>query len=302
MEGSGAPRIVEEPVWYQPLGNPDWLLPPLRDDAQTILFAPMASPTGGPGLAGSLTAALPLALAEAIRFSTDCRAVATSVFGVDVGARVTVRTAVVGEGDERVLRLRAEDSSGATVLERTSPAPDDEALARALAGLPADVLPVLRDARIRSVWSTVYAPPSPERAIDQTRAYRACQWLQEPGTYDETDIDGDEVATLRDRVRAALHLLAGQASRGGGPLDVARFLAGLSGSRAADSPVFLEFRLPANAIAMAVEDPQDPVYALSVLALSLFEDVSAARRRAAELTSTASPELRRWLARAAARG
>ena len=66
---------LETPVWFGPLREPEWLLPRVRDDAPTIVFA--AERWREPGVDGAgkdLRLGLPLYLAEAARFGTNARA------------------------------------------------------------------------------------------------------------------------------------------------------------------------------------------------------------------------------------
>ncbi|MGZ4132768.1 MAG: hypothetical protein ACXVWF_06955 [Actinomycetota bacterium] len=291
-----APRVLfPEPVWYEPLRSPAWLLPALREDAISVLFAPEADAEEGGDEA--LRLGLPLALAEAVRYTTDASTSACLVppSGTEEAA-ATVRTGVAGEAGDRVLRVRV--ASGEQVLHEAShPVPDDAALGVALAGLPAEVVGALREAGVRPVWATAYAPPAPARAVSNVRAHRGCAWLQDSATFALGGEPGDQGA-LRVQVRAALAAAAEHANRDGGPLGAALFLASVAAAKAGNSAVYIHFRLQANAIALTERNPRDPMSLLSVVALSLFGEAHSAEQRAQALGASAEPDVKRWLARA----
>jgi hypothetical protein len=303
MADDAGPPLLDDPVWYAALLYPSWLLPRLRDGAPSVLVVPSPAPAGEAPLLASLRAGLPLALAEAVRFSTDARtSAATGPWAVRAGADAVVEVGVEGDGDVRTLRLRI-TGSDRVLLDDVAPAATDAALGEAVARAPMQTVHGLRDANVRSVWSTVYVPPAPARAVEQIRAYRACAYLQDRAVYAEPTDDADAISASRARVHAALRLLGDQATRGASALDVARFLAGLAAVKAMGSNLYQEFRLPANSIAMSASDPRDPLFALSVVALALYGDTNTAgRRAAAAATAGADDDLRTWLARARSMG
>jgi hypothetical protein len=295
----GAHVLFPEPVWYEPLRQPGWLLPSLRDGAVPVRFAPEDDAPGGDE---GVRLGLPLALAEAVRYTTDAATSASLLAPDDVPTEgLTVRTAVAGEAGDRTLGFRVL-RGGEVLHEVVHPAPDDAALGVVLAGLPSEVVGVLREAGIRPVWATSYIPPAPARAASYVRAHHGCAWLQEPGTFAPGDDEHRDEGLHRAQVRAALATSAEHATRDGGPLGAALFLATIAAAKAGGSTMYIQFRVQANPITLAERNPRDPMSLLSVVALSLFGDAHTAEQRSLALSGGAEPEVKRWLARARAIG
>jgi hypothetical protein len=290
----GARVLFPDPAWYEPLRAPSWLLPSLRDGAVPVLFAPEDD---APCDDEALRQGLPLALAEAVRYSSDADTSASLAARDGTATHgLLVRTGLVGGSGERAVGFRV--LRGAEVLdEAVHPAPDDAALGAVLAGLPSEVVGVLREAGIRPVWATAYAAPAPARAASYVRAHHGCAWLQEPTTFAPAD-EPDQQGVLRARVRSVLALTAAHATRDGGPLGAALFLAAVAATKAGGSPLYMQFRVQANPITLAERNPRDPMSLLSVVASALFGESHAAEQRATALGASAEPDVKRWLARA----
>lgn len=299
--GDGEPALLEEPVWYEPLRSPAWLLPRVLDDAPRISIAPAVAAAGATG-AGALAVGAALFLAEAVRYSTDARVVAgTGPWAPTTGVAGIVRLDLADEDGTRTVRARVTDADDAPVADLTFDAVDDAGFGATLAGLPSQLTGALGAVGVRAVWSTIYTPPPAEHVVAYIRAHRACSWLRNPAVHraDPNDVEGSK--ERRAMVVAALDLLSRVASRSKHVFGIALFLGGLAATKAAGSDAHLEHRLSANSLAMRTEDPKDPAFGLSVFALSLFGDGGAVDRRVAQLAD-ADDDLRKWLLRARAAG
>ena len=146
------PPALEEPVWFERLREPTWLLPPVREGATRVAFV---SEHGDGRLDRDLLVGLPLYLAEAARFATEAATVALTApvppgigdrAARELDASILVTTSTTGAGDLRRLRVRVERPAG-TVLDEELAAEDGQALAAALAELPRRVTDIVRGHR-----------------------------------------------------------------------------------------------------------------------------------------------------------
>jgi hypothetical protein len=287
------PDVLEEPVWYAPLRSPAWFLPPLRAEAPKLVFA--AAP-GSDGQDRAVRLGMPMYLAEAVRFTTDAQA-ATSFESASVLPAYAVRAEVglVGGGEDRSVVVTLDGPDDHAVVERRAVGTDG--LETALAALPGAVTAALRAFGVRSVWSTVWAPPVPGDALRRVCAYEVCHWLGDPANAappaEETP---DETAARRHAVLGALRPLSELAQRVPSPFTAFLFFAGLAAARDARSGLHLEFRLAANALCMNATDPRDPVFRMSALVFRLLGDPLIASQRARAI-ATDDPDLRQWLSR-----
>jgi len=277
--------LLGEPVWYGPLRKPEWLLPPVREGAPLVVVTPAPSLDVAPGPARSLHLGLPLYLSDAIRFSTDARVLAST--DPWAGARGAVANGVTSVAGGQV-------SAG----DVRHGAADDAELGHVLSGLAPEVVASLAGVGVRAAWSTVYSAPPPAVAPALVRGHHAVTWLADPATHEPVEGDRDASAARRAGVHRVLAGLAEVASRAAGVTGLALFYAGLALTKAAGSDVHGAFRLQANALAMGASDPRDPVYRLSIAALSIFGEDEAAASRARELKRGADEALARWLASA----
>jgi hypothetical protein len=302
-EPEGMPPLFHEPVWYGPLREPGWLLPPLRDAAPRVLFVPATPPESEEGEGGASPVTSPalglaLFLAEAVRYSTDARAVvATGPWGAVSSPAATVRPGFARDAGNRI-GLRIEGPDGSTVNELRHEAADDASLAEVVTKLPGELVSSLRPLGVHAMWSTVFSSPPPAVALSYVRAHRECATLQDPRVHEASPDDRDAVATVRAAVKASLAALAETSAKSRSPLAAALFVAGLAVSKDAGTNVFFDFRLQANALAMGVEDPRDPVFRLSVFLLSLFGERDLAERRSEILKRSDDEALRQWITRA----
>lgn len=303
MTDRGLPALLHEPVWYEPLIAPSWLLPPLREGAPRVVCTPAEEPAGEDAAAHALRLGLPLLVAEAIGFATDARASATTgPWAVTDGSAAVVTPFVTGEGPGRELRVRLSGADGSEVDELVHSVPDDASLGASVAGLVGEVNGALQRVGVRAVWSTVYAPPAPATAVAYLRGHYLVARLRDPEVHEVVADNLEATSGRRQAVRSALGALADLASHASSPLAVALFFAGLAATKAAGSAVYQDFRLPANALAMGADDPRDPVARLSVLALHLLGDDIAAEQRARAVGTSGNGELHAWLVRALAVG
>jgi hypothetical protein len=302
-EHGGMPPLFHEPVWYGPLREPDWLLPPLREGAPHVLFVPSAPPENADvsvqgGGVSSPALGLALFLGEAMRYSTDaCSVVATRPWGAVSSPAATVRPDFVREEGNRI-RLRIEGPDGSTVNEVSHEAADNASLAQVVTKLPGELASSLRPLGVHAMWSTVFSSPPPPVALLYVRAHRVCATLQDPRVHQASSEDPDAVTWMRAGIKASLGALAEASTKSRSPLAAALFVAGLAVSKSAGTNVFFDFRLQANALAMGAEDARDPVFRLSVLLLSLFGERDLAQRRAEILNRSDDEALRLWISRA----
>lgn len=288
------PEVLEEPVWYAPLRSPAWFLPLIRPGAPKLVFTAQAGSEADPDRA--VRRGLPMYLAEAVRFTTDAQA-AISFERASVLRGYSVRADVVlaGDGDDRSVVVRLDGPADHAVVERG--AIGSGGLETALADLPGAVTAAFRAFGVRSVWSTVWAPPTPGYALPQVRAHEMCRWLGDPANCSPRPREtAEENRDRRQAVLGALRPLSDLAQRVPSPFTAFLFFAGLAAARDAGSGLHLEFRLPANAVCMNATDPRDPVFRMSVLVFRLLGDPVIAGQRARAIV-TDDPDFRHWLTR-----
>lgn len=284
MSTAGLPPLLDEPVWYEPLRRPSWLLPSVREDAPRVRFRP------GSGADEDLRLGLPLFLGEAVRFSSDARVeVGTGDQPVPVGLAAVVTTEV---GARTVIDIA--DADDGSVEELLLPGPEDPALGAALATLPSALMAALTPRGVRPAWSTVFQAPPADRAVASVRARGTLARLRTLAGTPPGEPDGEPHGI---DARAGLGHLAKGASARSSPLDVALFIAGLGVAKEAGWSAWRDFRLEANAIAQGAKDPLDPVFRLSIASSILFGDTGEASARAQLLGRDAPEDLRAWLAR-----
>ncbi len=297
MGDDAAPTVFEQPVWYEPLRSPSWLVPPTDPSAPRVAFVGASQPPGEEADARELREGLPLALAEALRFTTAARTVASVDPDADLGD-VTVRATVVLEGDDgdRALTVRLE-APDVELEPVRRPAGDATQLEEALGAVPGAVTAALRPAGIRSVWSTVYQPPGVGHAADAVRALSISRSLRDSASHRDVAGDSEATSVRRAKLDSAFRRLADLAGRATSPLASMPFFAALASSHDAQNHAYLGFRLSANGRCTTATDPRDPVFRMSVLVFLLLGDPVIAGQRAKALASSEDPELRQWLAR-----
>ncbi|MGZ5344142.1 MAG: hypothetical protein ACXWYI_01430 [Actinomycetota bacterium] len=296
------PPALGEPVWFDRLREPTWLLPRAREGATRVAFV---SQHADDRPDRDLLVGLPLYLAEAARFATEAATVAlTAPVAAGIGDRpareldasILVTTSTTGAGDLRRLRVRVERPAG-TVLDDELAAEDGPALAEALADLPRRVTDALRATGVPGTWAPVYAPPTGAEAVRYVHAHRACLELGHEALYPPAGADPEIVSARRTIVRALLGALADFAQRGSGAFPALLYFGGLSGAHAHGSALPLEFRLQTNAICMEASDPRDIPFRLSALVLRLQGDQQIAERRTRTLEETGDRAVAEWLDR-----
>lgn len=291
MATTGLPALLDEPVWFEPLRRPSWLLAPVHEGAPRVLVRPRG---GDPD--ADLRLGLPLFVGEALRFSTGARVdVATGDWVVTAGSAAVVDAGVVsGE-----IRVDVTDADGEILEALRIPAGDDRELGAGIASIPSRLISSLSARGVRAVWSTAFRAPSEDRAVGYARSHEALARLRSFTGGPPAEDDADERSR---QVLADLHHLTHEAEGHGSPLAVAAFIAGLLVARDIGAPSWGEFRLQANAIAQGAPDPLDPVFRLSIASMMVFGDTGEAASRAARLGRDASEELRTWLVRIGAVG
>jgi len=302
MADAPLPPAIEEPVWFDRLREPTWLLPRAREGSTRVAFVSEHA-EGRPDR--DLLIGLPLYLAEAVRFATEARTVTLAApVPPDMGDRparavdasILVTTSTTGARDLRRLRVRVDRPAG-TVLDDEVAAEDGPVLAEALADLPRRVTDAVRAIGVPGTWAPVYAPPAPGEAVRYVHAHRACLELGDHALYPPADADPEIVAARRTIVRALLGALADFAQRGHGAFPALLYFGGLAGAHAHGSALPLEFRLQTNAICIEATDPRDIPFRLSALVLRLQGDDQIAERRTRTLEEMGDRAVAEWLAR-----
>lgn len=292
MSGTGPPTVLGQPVWYEPLRSPTWLLPKLDDGAPRVVLTPGEGDPAEPPEERELREGLPMFLADAVRYSTDAR---TVVEFAEPDREEAIRGVVDGAaGPGPVVHLHAPDGSD---LGTVADAGVSTSRAGTIAALPGALVSALRPAGVRSVWSTVFQVPDEAHVEEQVRGYAVCRWLLDDDRHAEEEGDREATAARRAVVDAALRRLAELAGRTPNPFAAMLFFAGLAATHRAGNPVYLDHRLAANGICTTATDPLDPVFRMSVLVFRLLGDPVLAGQRARALGSVDDDDLRRWLAR-----
>jgi hypothetical protein len=295
---------LETPVWFGPLREPAWLLPRVRDDAPTIVFA--AERWREPGVdrhGRDLRLGVPLYLAEAARFGTNARALARrdAVDAEDLPRQgvVTVRSAVAPEGRSSI-RLRVFDAQGEPLEEVVRDAHDPVALGGALGGLLHAVTQAAAPSGVRPIWNSLYSLPSGAALTSYVRGLHGALRVGDEALPETAHVDA--LNERRGDVRTVLTSLGALATSASEPFPALLFFGALAAAADARSTVVGEFRLQANARCMTATDPLDPVYSLAMLVMHLFGDRAAAERRAEALRAAGDERVTRWVARVRGEG
>lgn len=304
----GEAMWLDAPAWFHPLRSPDWLLPGGGKRHPSVTVVPASLPVDLDREETGLRLALPVALMEALLFTTDADAAALTDVGRPPPDTDIVVSVAVSDG-----RLTENDPATGGRLEVTfAGSPDLEPVVvetsggfgAGVADLPRRVSEALHEAGVRRTWAPAYAPPDAANALAYLKAQRILVRLLDPAVHGHGVEDPDERQRRREQVRAALGYLGAFAGRSRVAVPALVFLGGLVATHDAGDDAYLEHRLPANAICMDAADPSDPLYAISVLILMLLGDRAIAQKRAETLRKNVaaerSPALGRWLARATA--
>lgn len=291
---------LDSPVWYEPLRQPSWFVPPVRDDAPRVLFSAQAWDEDSVDEAGrDLRLGLPLFLAEALRFGTNARpSSATRDVEDDLSqssGRATIRTAVAPPGGPSI-RVQVFDPHGSLLGEVARDAHDQASLGLALDGVPHAVAQAVAPLGIRPVWNSLYRLPTGSALVTYVRGQRACLRMGTP-TPTPARPAPEEVSERRESDRAVLTTLGALATSTAEPFPALLFFGALLTAFDAESSVFGEFRLQANARCTAATDPLDPVFAMTALVLRIFGDRDSSERRMDALGTSGDAALQRWLAR-----
>jgi hypothetical protein len=295
---------LETPVWFGPLREPAWLLPPVRDDAPTIVFAAEPWQERGVDADGEdLRLGVPLYLAEAARFGTNARALALRhvvepEYPHSHGV-VTVRSAVAPGGVPSI-RLRMFDGQGEPLDEVVRDAHDPAALGGALGGMLHAVTQASAPGGVRPIWNSLYALPSGIALTSYVRGLHAALRVTDEALPETAHVDA--LSERRAHVRSVLASLGALATSASEPFPALLFFGALAAAADARSSVVGEFRLQANARCITATDPLDPVYSMAVLVMHLFGDRAAAERRAEALRAGGDERVARWVARVRGEG
>jgi hypothetical protein len=296
--------VLDEPGWYAPLLEPDWLLPPPRSGAVRVLF--VTEPRVGkeaPGDAMDLRLGLPMYLAEAIRMSTDA-ATAAPTFAWDRGQGgpqypcdviAVVDSSPAGDGYAVSVTMHA--AEGGEPLAEVDRSGSQAEIGALLSELPRAVAASLRGEGVNGVWAPVYAPPSATTASRYVMAHRLLSRLRDPAFHPVPDAPWAEQEEKLARVKASLGALSNLASGASTLFPSLLFIAAIAATRACRDESYQELRRVAAAIAMKGTAPQDPLFRLSVLIFRLYEEHGSADQRTRALMPAAEESLKKWLTR-----
>ena len=323
-EADASPTIVDvpRPLWHTYLGRPDWLLPTaerrtsvgivtLGDTSAEHIGGGPAPPTTAVGLAR----ATPLALAEALLFTTDTETQAIFPVVRGVGPAVALEgwpgediidlgrtegaeldyiiTGVVAQGEGGIaVRLDLWDiQRGEAVDSLTKEGPAEDAgtslidLGQQLAGSQ------VNDGRAQAISHTAHytVPAGPLldgylAASDQLLALTlAAEGLTDPERlYGERDMLND--------------FLSSSLANRGVLLPKLMLLAGLVLNRARGSTIYQEYRAPVLALADAERDPSTDAFAVTGIAYRLFGREEQLETRRRELADHGRQDAAEWLA------
>jgi hypothetical protein len=298
----GAQAIVlDQPIWFERLRAPRWLLPDTSIDAPRVLVA--CVDLAGAGDDPALGVGVAMMLAEGLRMSSDAAVpVATTPLPLasladlssEMDARFTVAVAVSAEDEGHRTWVRITDRDGGTVADLGVRAPDAAALDAALADLAGAVGAALSEHHISRTWAPAYSIPS--AAVDYARAHRSRHELASPDLYPDTD-DVEILAARRTVQLVFLRELADLAHRSRSRFAALLYMAGLIAVHDAGSDAHLEFRLQTNAICIEATDPRDVVFRMSPLVLRIQGDLQMAERRVGTLRAANDAALTEWLER-----
>jgi tetratricopeptide (TPR) repeat protein len=324
-EPDAAPTIVDvpRPLWHTYLGRPDWLLPSVPRRAKVGILT-LADATGGERIGGGpepattvggLARALPLALAEALLYTTDVEpmAIIPVVRGVgpvvpaegwpgeDVidlgrteGAELDyILTGAVGQSEAATsVRLELWDIERGEAVDSVAKEGTADDAGTALLDLGQQLVGrLVNDAKASALSEPMhYAVPTGAlldgylAASDELLALTlAGEGLTDPQRlYGERDILNHLLNVSLANRQVLLPKLA--------------FLAALVLNRARGSSIYQEYRSPALALADAERDPATDAFAVTAVAYQLFGKEDALEARSRQLTEQGRQPVADWLA------
>jgi tetratricopeptide (TPR) repeat protein len=323
-EPEAAPTIVDvpRPLWHTYLGRPDWLLPaaPRRATVGILTLADAAGEErigGGPEPAttvGGLARSLPLALAEALLYSTDAEAMAIIPVVRGLGPVVPAQgwppedvidlgrtegaeldymvTGSVAQSETATsVRLELWDIERGEAVDSLAKETTAEDAGTALLDLGQQLVGrLVNEGKASAVAEqTHYALPA-GALLDGY--LMACDELFAMTLAGEGLTDPDRLYGERDILNHLLNLsLANRQVL----LPKLAFLAGLVLNRARGSALYQEFRAPAVAMADAEKDPTTDAFAVTAVAYQLFDRADALDARIRQLAEQGRQPVADWL-------
>ena len=324
-EPEAAPTIVDvpRPLWHTYLGRPDWLLPSAERRA-TVGILTLADATGdervggGPEAAttvGGLARSTPLALAEALLYTTDVEPMAIIPVVRGLGAVVPAEgwppedvidvgrtegaelnyivTGSVAQSDASTsVRLELWDIERGEAVDALSKETTAEEAGTALVDLGQQLVSrLVNEGRASALADpTHYAVPA-GALLDGYLA--ACDELFALTLAGEGLTDPERLYGERDLLNQLLNLtLANRQVL----LPKLAFLAGLVLNRARGSGIYQEYRAPALAMADAERDPATDAFAVTAVAYQLFDRGDAFDARVRQLGEQGRQAVADWLA------
>ena len=327
-EPEAAPTIVDvpRPLWHTYLGRPDWLLPMLPAPRRaTVGILTLADATGdervggGPEAAttvGGLARSTPLALAEALLYTTDVEpmAIIPVVRGlgpvvpaegwppedvIDLGRTEGAELAYIVTGSvaqaaaeaTTTVRLELWDIERGEAVDALNKETSAEDAGTALLDLGQQLVSRLVTEGKASVIteSSHYAVPA-GALLDGYMT--ACDELFALTLAGEGLTDPERLYGERDILN---HLLNLSLTNRAVLLPKLTFLAALVLNRARGSGTFQEYRAPALAMADAEHDPATDAYAVTAIAYQLFERADAFDERVRRLAEQGRQPVADWL-------
>jgi tetratricopeptide (TPR) repeat protein len=323
-EPEGAPTIVDvpRPLWHTYLGRPDWLLPATGRRATvgilTLADANGAERIGGgpeaPTTVGGLARGVPLALAEALLYTTDVEpmAIIPVVRGLgpvvpaegwppeDVidlgrteGAELNyVVTGSIGQSDAATsVRLELWDIERGEAVDSLAKETTAEDAGTALVDLGQQLVGRLVNEGKASVITdqTHYAVPAGPLLDGYLAGSDELFALTLAG---EGLTDPERFYGERDMLN---HLLSLSLANRQVLLPKLLFMAGLALNRARGSTIYQEYRSTALAMADAEKDPTSDGFAATAAAYHLFDRKDALEARARQLAEQGRQPVADWL-------
>ena len=323
-EPEAAPTIVDvpRPLWHTYLGRPDWLLPSVERRA-TVGILTLADATGGERVGGGPEAATtvgglarstPLALAEALLYTTDVESMAiipvvrglgpvvpaegwppedVIELGRTEGAELNyIVTGSVAQSEaSTAVRLELWDIERGEAVDALSKETTAEDAGTALLDLGQQLVSRLVGEGKASALAepTHYAVPTGP-LLDGYLA--ACDELFALTLAGEGLTDPERLYGERDILNQLLNLSLGDRQA---LLPKLAFLAGLVLNRARGSGLYQEYRAPAVAMADAERDPATDAYAVTAVAYQLFDRGDALDERIRQLGEHGRQPVADWL-------
>jgi tetratricopeptide (TPR) repeat protein len=323
-EPEAAPTIVDvpRPLWHTYLGRPDWLLPPVPRRAKvgilTMADAGGEERIGGPPeeatTVGGLARSVPLALSEALLYTTDTEAMAiipvvrglgpvvpaagwppedVIELGRTEGAELDyiVTGSIAQSETATAVRLELWDIERGEAIDSLAKETTAEDAGTALLDLGQQLVSrLVNEGKAQAVTEQAHYTPPAAALLDGYLA--ASDELFALTLAGEGLTDPQRLYAERDILNHLLNLsLANRQVL----LPKLVFLAGLVLNRARGSGIYQEYRSSALAMADAEKDPTTDAFAVTAVAYQLFDRPDALQARTRQLAENGRQPVADWL-------